>query len=139
MCLNLGVDPPDIIKTNPCARLEAWVDPTVTNDPKRAIEQIGKQLQSQYEVLSTRTKYKQSLDPNVEDIKRFCMSLRRNAREERILFHYNGHGVPKPTPSGEIWVFNRGYTQYIPVSIYDLQSWLGAPCNISSIAIQQVT
>ena len=128
MCLNLGVDPPDIIKTNPCARLEAWVDPTVTNDPKRAIEQIGKQLQSQYEVLSTRTKYKQSLDPNVEDIKRFCMSLRRNAREERILFHYNGHGVPKPTPSGEIWVFNRGYTQYIPVSIYDLQSWLGAPC-----------
>ncbi len=23
--------------------------------------------------------------------------LRRNARDERVLFHYNGHGVPKPT------------------------------------------
>ena len=33
--------------------------------------------------------------------------LRRAAREERVLFHYNGHGVPKPTANGEIWVFNR--------------------------------
>lgn len=128
LCLNVGVDPPDVIKTQPCAKLEAWVDPTAIPDPKRAIEQIGKNLQAQYELLSTRTKYKQSLDPNVEDAKRFCMSLRRSARDERILFHYNGHGVPRPTPSGEIWVFNRGYTQYIPVSVYDLQSWLGAPC-----------
>lgn len=122
------MDPPDVVKTQPCAKLEAWVDPSAIPDPKKAIEQIGKNLQAQYEVLSTRTKYKQSLDPNVEDAKRFCMSLRRSAREERILFHYNGHGVPRPTPSGEIWVFNRGYTQYIPVSVYDLQSWLGAPC-----------
>ncbi|KAK9455107.1 hypothetical protein V1511DRAFT_499476 [Dipodascopsis uninucleata] len=75
-----------------------------------------------------RTRYKQSLDPNVDDAKRFCISLRRGAKDERILFHYNGHGVPRPTASGEIWVFNKGYTQYIPVSIYDLQSWLGAPC-----------
>jgi hypothetical protein len=29
--------------------------------------------------------------------------------------------VPKPTTNGEIWVFNRSYTQYIPLSIYDLQ------------------
>ncbi|CAN6650481.1 target of rapamycin complex 1 subunit Kog1p [Trichomonascus vanleenenianus] len=128
LCLNIGVDPPDIIKTQPCAKLEAWVDPNSYSDPKKAIEQIGKNLQAQYEVLSTRTKYKQSLDPNVEDMKRFCMNLRRSAREERILFHYNGHGVPRPTPSGEIWVFNRGYTQYIPVSLFDLQTWLGAPC-----------
>jgi regulator-associated protein of mTOR len=56
------------------------------------------------------------------------------------VFYYNGHGVPKPTPSGEIWVFNKSkhisipasdhhslldYTQYIPVSLYDLQDWLG--------------
>lgn len=55
------------------------------------------------------------------------MSLRRNAKEERVLFHYNGHGVPRPTQNGEIWVFNRTYTQYIPLSIYDLQTWMGAP------------
>lgn len=128
LCLNIGVDPPDVIKTQPCAKLEAWVDPTAYPDPKKAIEHIGKQLSVQYEVLSTRTRYKQSLDPNVEDAKRFCISLRRGAKDERILFHYNGHGVPRPTASGEIWVFNRGYTQYIPVSLYDLQTWLGAPC-----------
>lgn len=128
LCLNIGVDPPDVIKTRPCAKLEAWIDPMAINDPKKSIDQIGKQLQSQYELLSTRTKYKQSLDPNVEDIKKFCQNLRKSARDERILFHYNGHGVPRPTASGEIWVFNRGYTQYIPVSIYDLQTWLGAPC-----------
>lgn len=127
LCLNLGVDPPDIIKTQPCAKMEAWINPTHITDTKKAIEQIGKNLQAQYETLSTRTKYKQCLDPNVEDAKRFCMGLRRSAREERILFHYNGHGVPRPTRSGEIWVFNRGYTQYIPVSVYELQTWLGAP------------
>lgn len=25
LCLNVGVDPPDIIKTQPCARLECWI------------------------------------------------------------------------------------------------------------------
>lgn len=29
------------------------------------------------------------------------------SQEERVLFHYNGHGVPKPTVNGEIWVFNK--------------------------------
>jgi len=127
MCLNLGVDPPDIIKTQPAARVEAWTDPAQYVDSRKALEQIGKSLQGQYESLSARVKYKQSLDPNIDDIKRFCVSLRRSARDDRILFHYNGHGVPRPTPSGEIWVFNRGYTQYIPLSISDLQTWLGAP------------
>ncbi|KAI5954778.1 KOG1 [Candida theae] len=127
MCLNLGVDPPDVMKTYPCAKLEAWCDPTTFTDTKKAIENIGKNLQTQYETLSLRTRYKQSLDPCVEDVKRFCNTLRRNAKDERILFHYNGHGVPQPTTSGEIWVFNRGYTQYIPISLYDLQTWLGAP------------
>ena len=42
-------------------------------------------------------------------------------QNERVLFHYNGHGVPRPTANGEIWVFNKSYTQYIPMSIYDLQ------------------
>lgn len=127
LCLNLGVDPPDIMKTYPCAKLESWCDPSAYSDTKKAIEAIGKNLQTQYETLSLRTRYKQSLDPCVEDVKRFCNTLRRNAKDERILFHYNGHGVPQPTSSGEIWVFNRGYTQYIPISLYDLQTWLGAP------------
>lgn len=127
LCLNLGVDPPDVMKTYPCAKLEAWCDPGLYSDTKKAIEAIGKSLQVQYETLSLRTRYKQSLDPCVEEVKRLCNTLRRLAKDERILFHYNGHGVPQPTASGEIWVFNRGYTQYIPILLYDLQTWLGAP------------
>jgi len=129
LCLNIGVDPPDVIKTSPCAKMECWIDPTASSgvSGNAPLNQIGKALQAQYEQLSMRTRYKLCLDPTIEETKRYAMTLRRNARNERVLFHYNGHGVPKPTPSGEIWVFNKNYTQYIPVSLYDLQSWLGAP------------
>ncbi|KAI7823862.1 raptor N-terminal caspase like domain-containing protein [Gamsiella multidivaricata] len=127
LCLNIGIDPPDVVKTNPCAKLEAWIDPFVLPVPK-SLENIGKALQAQYEVWQPRARYKAALDPSMEDTKKLCCVLRRNAKEERILFHYNGHGVPKPTSSGEIWVFNKNYTQYIPVSLLDLQSWLGSPC-----------
>ncbi|CAH1990620.1 unnamed protein product [Acanthoscelides obtectus] len=126
LCLNVGVDPPDVVKTQPCARLECWIDPTTMSSPK-ALEKIGQNLQTQYERWQPRARYKQSLDPTSEEVKKLCTSLRRNAKEERVLFHYNGHGVPKPTSNGEIWVFNRTYTQYIPLSIYDLQTWMGAP------------
>ncbi|XP_050390933.1 regulatory-associated protein of mTOR isoform X1 [Patella vulgata] len=126
LCLNVGVDPPDIVKTSPCARLECWIDPLSMNGQK-ALETIGAQLQKQYERWQPRARYKQSLDPTVEEVKKLCTSLRRNAKEERVLFHYNGHGVPRPTINGEIWVFNKNYTQYIPLSIYDLQTWMGSP------------
>lgn len=126
VCLNIGVEPPDQLKTSPGAKLEAWTDPTVPPINK-ALENIGKALQAQYETLAIRARYKQYLDPSVEETKKFCVSLRRNAKDERVLMHYNGHGVPKPTASGEIWVFNKNYTQYIPVSLYDLQQWLQAP------------
>lgn len=102
------------------------LDPTSVA-PQKALELIGSSLQKQYERWQPKARYKQSLDPTVEDVKKLCISLRRNAKEERVLFHYNGHGVPRPTANGEIWVFNRTYTQYIPLSIYDLQTWMGAP------------
>ncbi|KAI9272712.1 raptor N-terminal caspase like domain-containing protein [Phascolomyces articulosus] len=126
ICLNIGTDPPDIVKTNPCAKLECWIDPFLLV-PQKSLDAIGKHLHTQYENINGRTRFKMSLDPSVEETKKLCCQMRRNAKEERILFHYNGHGVPKPTASGEIWVFNRNYTQYIPVSLYDLQSWLGSP------------
>ncbi|EOO01891.1 putative torc1 growth control complex subunit kog1 protein [Phaeoacremonium minimum UCRPA7] len=126
VCLNIGVEPPDQLRTTPGAKLEAWQDPSIP-PVQKALENIGKTLQAQYETLAIRTRYKQYLDPSVEETKKFCISLRRNAKDERVLLHYNGHGVPKPTASGEIWVFNKNYTQYIPVSLYDLQHWLQAP------------
>ncbi len=126
VCLNVGVDPPDVKKTEPCARVECWINPQTLNSQK-ALEAIGSNLQKQYERWQPRARYRQSLDPTVEEVRRLATGLRRNARDERVLFHYNGHGVPKPTANGEIWVFNRSYTQYIPLSLYDLQGWMGSP------------
>ncbi|XP_015778065.1 PREDICTED: regulatory-associated protein of mTOR-like [Acropora digitifera] len=141
LCLNIGVDPPDVVKTSPCARMECWIDPLSTSSQK-ALETVGNKLQEQYERWQPRARYKQSLDPTVEEVKKLCTSLRRNAKEERVLFHYNGHGVPRATANGEIWVFNKSYTQYIPLSVYDLQTWMGSPsifvydCNNAGLIVQ---
>ena len=105
LCLNIGVDPPDVVKTSPCARQECWLDPQQLN-PQKALEQIGTNLQQQYERWQPRARYRHSLDPTVDDVKKLCTSLRRNAKEDRVLFHYNGHGVPRPTSNGEIWVLH---------------------------------
>jgi len=126
MCLNIGVDPPDMIKVDPCARTECWCDPFAT-EPAKALETIGGTLKSQYERWQGRAQFKLCLDPTVEDIKKNALTMRRSARRDRVLFHYNGHGVPRPTRNGELWVFNKTFTQYIPLSILELQSWIGAP------------
>ncbi|KAI9223980.1 raptor N-terminal caspase like domain-containing protein [Blastocladiella britannica] len=126
LCLNIGVQPPDQPRPAKAATLQAWVDPFKETAAK-SLDLIAKHLQQQYEVLQPRAKYRLALDPTLDDVKKLCSGLRRLAKDERVLFHFNGHGVPKPTPSGEIWVFNKTYTQYIPVSVYDLQSWLGSP------------
>jgi Raptor N-terminal CASPase like domain len=126
MCLNVGVDPPDVVKPNVCARLEAWIDP-FSMPADKALLAIGSALKRNYERWQPRARYKVALDPTLDEIKKHCLWLRRAAKHERALFHYNGHGVPRPSQNGEIWVFNQNYTQYIPLSIYELQNWLGTP------------
>ncbi|ESW12142.1 hypothetical protein PHAVU_008G087800 [Phaseolus vulgaris] len=126
LCLNISVDPPDVIKISPCARMECWIDP-FSMAPQKALESIGKTLSSQYERWQPKARYKCQLDPTVEEVKKLCTTCRRYAKSERVLFHYNGHGVPKPTANGEIWVFNKSYTQYIPLPINELDSWLKTP------------
>ncbi|XP_058110539.1 regulatory-associated protein of TOR 1 isoform X2 [Magnolia sinica] len=126
LCLNISVDPPDVIKISPCARMECWIDPFSMAAPK-ALETIGKALHSQYERWQPRARYKLQLDPTVDEVKKLCNTCRKSARSERVLFHYNGHGVPKPTANGEIWLFNKSYTQYIPLPVSDLDSWLKTP------------
>uniref|UniRef100_A0A3Q2NT53 Regulatory-associated protein of mTOR n=1 Tax=Fundulus heteroclitus TaxID=8078 RepID=A0A3Q2NT53_FUNHE len=109
------------------ADMNDWKLP-LTFMKKRHLEKIeGSKALAQSWRMKDRARYKQSLDPTVDEVKKLCTSLRRNAKEERVLFHYNGHGVPRPTVNGEIWVFNKNYTQYIPLSIYDLQTWMGSP------------
>ena len=77
-----------------------------------------------------RARYRLCADPTLEELRKVCLGLRRthSGREERLLLHFNGHGVPRPSTNGELWVFNRSFTQYIPLSVYDLQCWLSTPC-----------
>ncbi|PQQ12301.1 regulatory-associated protein of TOR 1 [Prunus yedoensis var. nudiflora] len=106
LCLNISVDPPDVIKISPCARMECWIDP-FSMAPQKALEKIGKTLSEQYERWQPKARYKVQLDPTVEEVKKLCNTCRKYAKSERVLFHYNGHGVPKPTANGEIWLFNK--------------------------------
>ena len=146
VCLRIGFDPPDVIKTTPCARLEAWVD-TTSLGKDRVMEQIAINLQKQFEslALSSKSKFSTYMDPAHEDLRKLCVGLRRKARNDRALFHYNGHGVPRPTSSGEIWVFNRQYTQYIPVSVADIVGYLGSPsiyiwdCSNAGYIVNKIT
>ena len=126
LCMNLGTDPPDVVKTSPCARMECWMDSSELQ-ADNALHVLARNLTKQFERWQPRARYKHVLDPTRDSVKKLCTSLRRSARRERVLFHYNGHGVPRPTPNGEVWVFNSSYTQYIPLSVYDLIAWTGYP------------
>jgi len=48
-----GTDPPDAIRTKPCAVKECWIDP---KDDPSMLDAIGSELQKQYETLQPSTK-----------------------------------------------------------------------------------
>jgi len=128
LALNIGTDPPDLHKPTPCAKLQCWLDPTSISRAK-AKERIGERLEQQYARWQQRSKlkYRRALDPTVETVKELCFRMREGARNERVLLHYNGHGVPRPTANGEIWLFDKHHTNYIPLSVTDLRRWIGKP------------
>lgn len=64
LCLNVGTDPPDVVKPSPCARMECWMNPFSQNR-RKSLELIGNALQSQYANLQSRAVYRQLLDPTV--------------------------------------------------------------------------
>lgn len=97
------------------------------NSTDKIRENIARNLLLQYENWQPRVRYKTLLDPTSDDLRKLCTSLRKSARSERVLIHYNGHGVPRPTRNGELWVFNKQFTQYIPVNVADVVSWTGWP------------
>ena len=120
LCLNIGTDPPDVLKPSKCSRKECWLEP-LSQPKEKMLMEIGNALQHQYEKWQSKAKYKHCLDPTAEDLRRLCLNLRKVAKGDRLLFHYNGHGVPRPTENGEIWVFAKHYTHYIPVGVSDLR------------------
>ena len=110
MALNIGTDPPDLTKPHPCAKLQCWLDPSSVSRAK-AKEKIGEQLEIQYASWQLQKgakplKFRRALDPTVDDVRALCLGLRRQAKNDRVILHYNGHGVPRVTNNGEIWVFD---------------------------------
>jgi regulator-associated protein of mTOR len=77
----------------------------------KANKAIPKNLQQQFEFLQPRNKYKILFDQE-----KMCIGLRKLSFNERVLFHYNGHGVTYPTVNGKSQVSNKQFIQYIPVS-----------------------
>lgn len=128
LCLNIGTDPPDVTRCEPCARRQCWLDPARSSRAK-AREAIGMKLEEQYGRWQQRARYRKALDPTADEVRALATSMRRHAKGERLLFHYNGHGVPRPTPNGggELWAFDKNYTQYIPLPVSELRGWLGGP------------
>ena len=128
LALNIGTDPPDLNKPTPCAKLQCWLDPTSISRAK-AKERIGERLEQQYAKWQQRSKlkYRRAIDPTIDTVKDLCLRMRESAKNERVLLHYNGHGVPRPTGNGEIWLFDRHHTNYIPLSVADLRRWIGKP------------
>eukprot|EP01105_Mastigella_eilhardi_P022041 TRINITY_DN5399_c0_g1_i1.p1 TRINITY_DN5399_c0_g1~~TRINITY_DN5399_c0_g1_i1.p1 ORF type:complete len:1313 (-),score=293.10 TRINITY_DN5399_c0_g1_i1:67-4005(-) len=130
MCLNIGVDPPDIVKVHPCATQECWLD-TSKYTAQKAQPVITENIKKQYATLSQIVDVQRDLtvcfDTTVEDIMKVSEVYRRNTKNHRILCHFNGHGVPQPSKHAELWVLNKDFTQYIPLSISVLHGWVGAP------------
>jgi len=134
LALNIGTDPPDVVKPNPCAKLQCWMDPSSTSRAK-AREKIGELLENQYAKWQgqqkMKMKYRRALDPTPDEVRTLLRKMRSATKSnERILLHYNGCGVPRPTINGELWVFDRGHTQYIPLSVLELRSWMGKPSMV---------
>lgn len=63
----------------------------VSMSPQKALEQIGNQLQKQYERWQPRARYKQLLDPTTDDVRKLCVALRKNAKVEAVIVHMYTH------------------------------------------------
>ena len=61
--------------------------------PQKALEQIGNQLQKQYERWQPRARYKQLLDPTTDDVRKLCVALRKNAKVIHMYAYSSGSVV----------------------------------------------
>ncbi|KAK1746919.1 raptor family protein [Skeletonema marinoi] len=127
LALNIGTDPPDLNKPTPCAKLQCWLDPTSMSRAK-AKERIGERLEQQYAKWQQRSKlkYRRALDPTVDTVRELCYRMRETAKNEGYYCIITAR-CPRPTANGEIWLFDKHHTNYIPMSVTDLRRWIGKP------------
>lgn len=129
LCLHIGNDPPDYVRIEPCAKLECWTDPVVAQVKcmSRGSEGVADTLEQQYRLIQKDAMYKKLVEVTIDDAKQQLQAMRRKARDGRILFHYNGHGMPRATHLGELWFFDKDRTHYVPMNINEIASYLDSP------------
>ena len=126
ICLNCGTDPPDKSKVDSGPRLLCWTNPTSYGSGQRAAQEITMLLRNQYlRCISDKLHFMKFPDAPYEDLP--AMKEVRGRGGGRVVFHYNGFGVPAPADKGELWVFNKKYTEYVPVRPPELLNWVGLP------------
>lgn len=113
LCLNIGVDPPDIVKTNPCAKTECWVDPT-TLPSNKAIEAIG------------RSGFVSWLHRDVDHNQTFNNNMKRSTQRSgtswyvvacRAVAHYSAWTRPSRRPKRCASTFARTHARSVHCSI----------------------
>jgi regulatory associated protein of mTOR len=132
LALNIDTPPPDTVRPQPCAVLTSWIDPTDRTKRNRtqAGEVIAERLEQQYSQWQRNLKFRHAIDPTFDQMRSLCERLRRDAKNDRLLLHFNGHGVPRPTDVGELWVVDKNKTEYIPIAMEEIKQWLGSPSLI---------
>ena len=58
-----------------------------------------------------KAKIKSLMNPDLAQVQKLVLSLRKSAKSDRVLLHYNGHSVLRPTPTGDLWLFSKGYSE----------------------------
>ncbi|KAJ1832635.1 Target of rapamycin complex 1 subunit kog1 [Coemansia sp. RSA 2711] len=118
------------------AVLEAWINPSSLHNLHQRSTTVANSLMGQFQQLSGKLEIKPLVDCDIARLQRNCQQFRARAPDERVIFYYNGHGVPEPTADGSLWVFQRPPTgngfmrnsNFTPVSAATLAGWIGAPC-----------
>ena len=128
LCLNAGIDPPDAERSQSSHQL-AYTH--ILASPSTATPTVLQRLQAQYERWQPKANYRHIGDPTPSQLEKQLRSLRRaSGPSDRLLLHYCGYGVPRVTGGGELWLFNREYTQYLPVGVREVVGWCGWPAVV---------
>jgi regulator-associated protein of mTOR len=133
LCLNIHIDPKNgMQRPSPADHVEAWVKPFEYEDHQRGTHEIGQRLMDNYRGMGSlrspqTVPYKFCTNPSLDKVKKFAQHLRGKSKSNRVLFHFNGHGVPRASHNGELWVFNPRLTEYIPMHWELLVEWIGDP------------
>ncbi|KAG5476926.1 hypothetical protein LSCM1_05259 [Leishmania martiniquensis] len=156
MYLHIGSDPPGFPRVEPCAKMECWIDPMVAHVAQSAYrssrgsgagggsDSIAEALERQYRsVLRDDVGVTRVVEASLEVAKSAFVKSRRMARDGRILIHYNGHGMPRATELGEVWVFDKERTHYVPLNITEIAELVDTPaiyifdCNSAGCLLQR--